>query len=280
MKERHFAEVTRFEDPDEGSKLRGAIFFKSETIGGDVEYPIPAEPCFIFAGPRRGFFVVPEPGDVVEIEIDTDVGTPNPVWLCMVYSEEDELPREFITNYGKRMGFVSKSGHLLIMDDIDGAERMFFEHKFGSKLDFLANGNISLKAREITKRDEEDETADVEAAEFQEILLDFENKLIKIHDHHGNIINVNSQGIKLTEKDGGILNLSGGKVALGSTDELLDLFDQTLDEIIKTEDGIVALTVPTAVGPSGPPINSATFTAIKSALDTIKSNLAAIKGSL
>lgn len=75
--------------------------------------------------------------------------------------------------------------------------------------------------------------------------------------------------------DGTTENISGsskivnqnGKVALGVTGkELVDLVEQTLA-------GIELLTVPTSVGPSGVPINAATFTAIKASVTAIKGTI-------
>lgn len=82
-------------------------------------------------------------------------------------------------------------------------------------------------------------------------------------------VTLSSSGdLKLYNSIGGALHIApNGKVALGSsTAELLDLFDQTLAAII-------ALTVGTGVGPSSPPLNTATFTTIKSLLATIKGTL-------
>jgi len=81
-------------------------------------------------------------------------------------------------------------------------------------------------------------------------------------------VNINgSGGVKIKDQFGGELNIQNGMVALGnSTAELLDLFNQTLTQI-------QSLTVPTGVGPSGPPINLAAFTAIQTQLDLIKGSL-------
>ena len=70
-------------------------------------------------------------------------------------------------------------------------------------------------------------------------------------------------------------------VGLGAASaELLDLVDQIIDQIDQTETAIQAITVPTAVGPSGPPINAASFIAIQSTLATIKGLLGGIKGGI
>ena len=94
-------------------------------------------------------------------------------------------------------------------------------------------------------------------------------------------INAAAGDITLTASGGAELKLSGGQVALGGpTVELLDLLDQTMTQFDQTLTAIEAITVPTAVGPSGPPINSAAFIAIQSSLATIKGLLDGIKGSL
>ena len=74
-------------------------------------------------------------------------------------------------------------------------------------------------------------------------------------------------GIKMTDQIGGEINIKNGMVAIGnSTAELLDLFNQTLT-------AIQSLSVPTAVGPSGPPINLAQFIQIQTMLTLIKGSL-------
>jgi len=300
---RHNAIVTRVEDDNIGLKLRGGVFFEAPSLF-EGEYPYPAFPCFSFASNNgAGLFFVPAVDDEIEVSITVDDGhsfdtsdieVSEPRYQCMAYSDDQEIAREFKKNYTKTMGFKSRSGNILLFDDTEGKELVFLEHKFGGQLTFLENGNISLKARKVKKRDLEDKDKDTFEVEFSEILLDFENLLMKLSDHHGNVALLDVNGIRLIEKDGGELNLSGGKVALGKGKELLDIVDKfiaetvkLLDEVKKTEDGIKLITVPTAVGPSGVPINAATFTAInvtlatiKTALNDLKTDLGTIKGTL
>jgi len=239
-KEIHFATVTRNTDEDEGAQLRGAIFFQSDTLTGDIEFSEPAEPCYPFATNSGGFFWVPEPGDIVEIEIDDALEHPVPRWRCGVYSSEDELAREFRKNYTKRMGFRTKTGHVLIWDDTDGEEEVFLEHKFGSRLKFFANGNISLKGRQVTERDDDDEADDVEAVEFEELLFDFENKLIKLHDHHANSIIMDSLGIKIQDKNSNEIIMESGKVTVNATGDCEINATAKVDIIAGTDCNITA----------------------------------------
>lgn len=140
-KQIHFAEVTRNTDEENGSQLRGAVYFTSETFTGGVEYPEPAEPIFPYANSTGGFFWVPLPGDIIEIEIDTAIEHPRPRWRGMVYSSVDELSEEFRNNYPFRMGMRSNAGHVLLFDDLNGEELLRLQHSFGTKLEMDVGGN-------------------------------------------------------------------------------------------------------------------------------------------
>lgn len=87
--------------------------------------------------------------------------------------------------------------------------------------------------------------------------------------------------ITLSDGTGGALKISGGKVALGgSSAELLDLFEQLLTQMDTILTQVQAITVPTAVGPSGPPVNAAMFATAQVQVASIKTLLGGIKGSL
>lgn len=73
-----------------------------------------------------------------------------------------------------------------------------------------------------------------------------------------------------------------GKIALGNADgdELLKIIEDTQTQLADTQTGIQAITVPTMMGPSGTPLNAATFASIKSAVDALKAKLTAIRDVL
>lgn len=86
----------------------------------------------------------------------------------------------------------------------------------------------------------------------------------------------NGEGvIKLNEK----LTLDAGTEILIGEDatEPAVLGDKLISKLEGILDGIIALTVPTAMGPSGTPVNAGTFTAIKNQLAEIKSTLVKIE---
>lgn len=80
----------------------------------------------------------------------------------------------------------------------------------------------------------------------------------------------------------GKIVVGDGKVAIGKVggDELLDLVSQLAGQLSQTQTDIQLITVPTVLGPSGPPINAASFVAIKAAVDAIQSKIDAIKDAL
>lgn len=79
---------------------------------------------------------------------------------------------------------------------------------------------------------------------------------------------------------GAKLTMKNGKVAIGGSAELLDLFDQTLQAMDKILTNIEALTVLGNLGlPSSPPVNIADFTLDQTTVAQIKTQLGTIKGS-
>jgi len=96
------------------------------------------------------------------------------------------------------------------------------------------------------------------------VLITYERgKGLKYIDEFENEVNIKEGELQLISKK---INHNSGKEPMVLGDSL----NKTLGEIL---DGINALTVPTAFGPSGTPINTATFIGIKKKLDTILSKI-------
>jgi hypothetical protein len=116
-------------DPDH----RGRIKVKCRALlDGGTDLPDWLEPCFPFAGQGVGFFFLPQPGDVVEIEVLTgdsydDLGGEAMLldlgarWRCGLYRDADDVPEEFREAYGKRMGIKGRGGQILLLDDDAGS---------------------------------------------------------------------------------------------------------------------------------------------------------------
>lgn len=141
--ERYTATVTSTEDEEN----RGRIKVACAQLLGDEDSELPD---FIEPSLDWGWFVVPDVGEQVEIEVVTGTetdespgqgllegGTDNVRWrMVRPYTDEEldgestNIPApihpEFVAeNYGKRRGFATPAGHILLFDDTEGATKIF-----------------------------------------------------------------------------------------------------------------------------------------------------------
>jgi hypothetical protein len=153
-----------------------------------------------------GFVVVPDIGEQVEIEAiagsDTDdvpgqafIDTPEIRWTGVRFQGVSAYDSMFQDNYGKRRGFTTPAGHVLMFDDTSGKEKinlvwhnasngysMFSMDEDGSVL--LANKNGSM------------------------VYLNAKAQEIAVIDEHGNSFSTNSSGLKLVDKAGDFIELN------------------------------------------------------------------------
>lgn len=92
-------------------------------------------------------------------------------------------------------------------------------------------------------------------AEPDKLVVRYAKSKIKLSENGD--VEIEAGSAKLGMKNGGKVSLGNGAI------ELLDILDKVIDEIVK-------ITVPTAVGPSGVPVNSPAFTVLKQQLGQIK----------
>lgn len=240
--ERHSAVVTRNEDDDLGIQARGAVFFQADTLIEGKEYPDPAEPNFPYAGAplktkngneetgSAGFFWLPEPGDFIEVELEDAVDHPNPRYDLMFYNKVNDIAREFKKNYTKRMGWKSKSGHILLFDDTKDQEVLNLEHSFGSRLRIDKDGIVTLKSRKVETRDKSDEDSDSLAEQFHELVLDYKEKKIFLRDNKLNSLEMSEDGIILKDTNENSITLSSTGI---------EVKDKNDNKITTTSDGIL-----------------------------------------
>ncbi len=143
--EKYEATVSAIEGFEGDDEKRGLIEVLCPAIMGDNETPVPVlcEPV-----PDWGWFYIPDVGEAVEIEFVTTSDRDEiwgqqalealaPKWRGKRFltdiEPEGEDPRpihdDFIsTNYGKRRGFATPFGHVLLFDDTDGKQRIYLTH--------------------------------------------------------------------------------------------------------------------------------------------------------
>jgi hypothetical protein len=165
IRELHTAEVVDTADPEK----RGRIRVKCPSLLGDNETDLPmwVEPAM-----QWGWFLIPDVGDIVDIDIVADDGAgegfvgdqasiegPDTKWRGISYwlkdAGETNVPRpihpEMLVNYGKRRGFSTPAGHVFVFDDKEGAEKITIAWKSKDAVatdNFIAieEGKISVHA--------------------------------------------------------------------------------------------------------------------------------------
>lgn len=151
------AKVTFNQDPDK----RGVIRVACVGIMGDedTEIPVDVEPAHDW-----GWFYVPDIGELVEIECvegssedeqqgQASIDNLDLKWRSARYYGNDEgdtptpiNPAFTSKNYGKRRGFATPAGHVMMFDDTEGSEEITLSWKDGSALlTFDSKGTVTIQ---------------------------------------------------------------------------------------------------------------------------------------
>jgi hypothetical protein len=106
--------VNAVDDPAKAGRLK----IELQEVDGQVF------PDWIDPVKTPGWLWLPEPGDTVSVMIPTDPADlaefPEQVrWLGQVYDQDNPHPDNFKASYPQARGFVTKAGHVLIVDDKD-----------------------------------------------------------------------------------------------------------------------------------------------------------------
>jgi hypothetical protein len=275
-----------------------------------VEHPLLGQTVWIDYLNVPGMFSVPDIDDVVYVECDVGYKTHPIAWGNLTTGDDEpDIPEEFqritptnrgfytpggilielddgtgLTNVGQGIKITSATGNIIsILDDETAAKGLITLETTGGLTLTLngttdealieTNGGASVEINGVT------DTIDISTDAGDSVVLNPQG--ITVTDVTENTITTSASGIKLKTAEGAELNLSGATVALGSSAaELLNLFNETLTQVSSILEQIEILTVPTVVGPSGPPVNSAAFVTIGTQITTIQTQLDLIKGSL
>lgn len=216
IEERHIAEVVATDDPDK----RGRIRIKCAGILGDEESDLPMwiEPLMTW-----GFFLVPDIGEIVEVVIDscgeqdesygqTSIENPGPKWRGMRYYQKEDgddgkraVPSDFTSkNYGKRRGFKTPAGHVLIFDDTSGDEAVTLS---------CTSGPALLRKQAFVSMDSKGSIV-LSNATGTTIYMNAGDGQFAIMDQFGNTYASDSAGVKIVSKQGYFLEMKDGVVQL------------------------------------------------------------------
>jgi uncharacterized protein involved in type VI secretion and phage assembly len=131
--------VTNTSDPDG----HGRVKLKYPWLQDDTESPWARLVSFM-GGPDRGGVFRPEVGD--EVLVVFEHGDPRrPFVLGALWNGSDKMPSERGDDADNNVRLIkSRSGHLIILDDTSGAEKIRIEDKNGNVVE-LHSGGITMK---------------------------------------------------------------------------------------------------------------------------------------
>lgn len=269
--EKYEAKVTKNDDPEKRGRIKVSCV---GLMGGeDEEVPMWVEPV-----PAWGWFVVPDIGEMVEVECvsgsseDEQYGQSSIDGLDLKWrsgkrfwgnSEAADgigatpVPEDFTaTNYGKRRGFATPAGHVFLFDDTDGDRKI--------TLTWHQDGKRSLVAFD------KDGSYIVNTHVGHLMYFNAVSKELSIVDPNGNHYRSKDDTISIMNKEGCTyeakgknvqilamgsalvsaknISLKAGAVELGDAATAFAL----LGDLFMTY--FMAHTHPTGTGPSGPPI--------------------------
>lgn len=268
--EKHDATVLSIDDPEK----RGRIKIACAGLLGDEETELPD---WIEPNQDWGWFVIPDVGEIIEIETiagndqDEIFGqstienmeiryTGKRSWTDDVTDEKNE-PRpindEFKTNYGKRRGFVTPNGHMIFFDDTNKNQKINITWHQEGKYQYISM--------------DEKGSMTIANANGSMIYLDADNGAATFVDENGNYYSSDTNGLKIVDKFGSFIEFKDGViqvvsqgnfVVMGSDATLktatVNLLDGATDRIIKGDTFMTTCfdihTHATAFGPSGPPV--------------------------
>jgi hypothetical protein len=177
-----------------------------------------------------GWFIVPDVGEIVEIIVtaqgDTDdsfgqssLEALNPRWQGTRHWSEDQdgdtprtVPEDFKTNYGKRRGFATPRGHILMFDDTEGKEKISLTQKTTvagvDKFAFFSldeNGSVIISNRNGSL-----------------IYLNALQGQLTIVDEFGNSYASDENGVRVIDKFANIFDMSDGLIQVISQGNIVE----------------------------------------------------------
>jgi hypothetical protein len=198
VEEVYRATVTDNQDPEK----RGRIKVTSAQAVGSTDADLPMWVEHVSAW---GWFLIPDVGEQVEIvmashgDMDESFGQasleePDARWRgSRMWTTEDgdvprPIPKEFSeTNYGKRRGFATPLGHMILFDDTEGK----------SRVSITWNGKPDSTEEQCKMEMDEEGSVIISNKNGSMVYLNAPDEKIEIIDQHGNNVTMESGSITI-----------------------------------------------------------------------------------
>lgn len=261
------AEVMKVDDPEE----RGRIQIKCPEVGHTAVLERWVDPSWPAAGKNRGWFWPPEVGDSVWVSFERgDANRPN-LYFGGWFGDK-EVPKElgYASKNPKRRGFATRTGHTIVFNEESGKEAVeLYWRKPGSQpadkeTDDRSGDKASLifdKDGSITLSNKNESTVVLNAKDKKIVITDKDNS---------NTVTIDSNGVKIeTSKDVVINKAANCKINAGKV-TIADGADTPAVRGDDIKQWLSQHTHPSAVGPTGPPVQAGTLSQTLSTVVKLK----------
>lgn len=232
--------VTDNDDPQRLARVR----LRVPSLLGEAEtgWALPCLPCGGLS--NRGLFTVPEIGAQVWVEFEG--GNPDfPIWTGTFWQQSGDIPEE-VQEQPTTLVVRTAKGHVLLLEDKDGAETLRLLHAGGAKLEMDKDDKVLLTDNNNDRLTLDGQNSTVILEDAGGNTLTMESSGLTIEDANGNKITMAASGITLSTS--GTLSLEGSIVQVGGSGG---------EPVIKGTSLLTLLAThihPSSMGPTGPPI--------------------------
>ncbi|MFO1434526.1 MAG: phage baseplate assembly protein V [Candidatus Competibacteraceae bacterium] len=218
-----------------------------------------ALPCLPYGGGAGyGLFLVPPPGAQVWVEFE-EGDLHRPLWTGTCWQQTGDVPTDAAKSPPTAHLLQTPAGHLVQLDDENGARQLRLHHAGGAEL-LIDNDGI------VTLTDSNGAT----------VTLDAKASAVVVADANGNRLTLNSSGITVADANGNKLELAAAGITVQGQQIVVQgsqvlLGGQGGEPLIKGTSFLSLFAThvhPTPWGPTSPPIPQGEMSALSTAVMT------------
>lgn len=187
------------EDPDQLGRLQLRVPSVLGTAVTDW-----ALPCLPFGGTAGlGWFVIPEQDAQVWVEFE-EGELRRPIWVGTFWQKSGDAPADAQKTPPTTRLLQTPSGHVLQLDDEEGAEQIRLHHAGGAELLIDENGTISITDQAGNS-----------------ITLDADQTQISIVDANDNAITMSAAGVTIEDSNDNSIEMAASGVTISSAGQIV-----------------------------------------------------------
>jgi len=252
------ATVVDNQDPQKRGRLKLRV--PSVLADQETDWVLPCMPYGGLEG--QGMFMIPDVDAQVWAEFEEgDVN--RPVWVGTFWQQESDVPDDASKEEPTTRMLRTSSGHILQFDDKKGEERFRLYHPADAEMEINKDGNITLKDSSGAR-----------------IFMDAASSEIVIKDANGNTMTMDSNGTKVKDTSGNMIEMTPSGVTVEAPKVLVkasqvDLGGDGGEPVIKGQSFLnlfathIHTSAPVVGGPTSPPIPQGEISSLSTTVKSI-----------